>query len=527
MIGKWLKRILSKNKDLKNDTNTAIPLQPFNSNIVSTKHRIQEIFGYTSDLMTENITFGNQSGLLVYLNTVSNMETISSKILLPLTEVSRQHKTINSDSEWRSLSQEVFSGAQHSFIEYEQQIVHAIINGHAVLFMGNFTSVLSIKVQLFEQRAIEEPTTQTIIRGPKEGFNENVQTSLSLIRKRVKNPALRFEEYTIGSETSTPVFLAYIDGILNKKILEEIRKRLNRIQTNAIFDSGMLEELIVDKTFTPFPLTYNTERSDTIAAHLISGKFAIFVDGSPFVLSGPVTFSDFISVSEDQYQPFPIATFVRFIRYLAFLIALLLPSFYVGIITYHHEMIPTQLLMSVITQREGIPFPAVIEALLMEITFEILREAGVRMPRAVGGTISIVGGLVIGQAAVEAGIVSNIMVIVVSLTAIASFVAPVYSFAVSTRILRFVFVIVSSIFGLYGVFLGMIFLVAHITSLRSYSVPYLSPIAPLKLRDQGDIMLRLPLWASKKRPSYLQTESPDKQPNVKSPTPPEKGAENS
>ncbi|MFN7249322.1 MAG: spore germination protein [Anaerobacillus sp.] len=529
MLKKWFKSFFQK-KDFSLDgllPNEQKIAQKFDGDLHRVKQRIKMIFGSTADLMIENIKVGQRDGMLFYLTTMTDWQVVTNKVLYPLTESVDQKEQILTDAEWKNYGKKVFSGSQHTFIELEQQIVEAIVNGEAVIFVNGMQSVLSIKIKAFEKRGIEEPTTQTIVRGPKDGFNEDIQTNLSLIRKRIKNPALRFENYTIGSETGTSVYLAYVDGIINKKILAEIQKRLAKIDTNALFDSGMLEELIEDKTFTPFPLLYNTERPDAIAAHLISGKFALIVDGSPFVLAAPATFNDFTSVSEDYYQPFLMGSFMRLIRYLAFLMALLLPSFYVAVITYHHEMIPTQLLISVISQREGIPFPAVIEALLMEITFEILREAGIRMPRAVGGTISIVGGLVIGQAAVEAGIVSNIMVIVVALTAIASFVSPIYSFAISTRLLRFLYIVIASIFGLYGVFLGMIMLVAHLTSLRSFSVPYLAPFAPFTLQDHGDVVIRLPAWAMKKRPSYLKTESPNKQPNVQSPTPPQKRSDNS
>jgi spore germination protein KA len=529
LLKKWIKSFFRK-KDFSLDgllPNEQKPAQKFDGNLHRTKQRIKAIFGNTADLMIEDIKVGQRDGLLFYLTTMTDWQVVTNKVLYPLTESVDQKELILTDADWQNYGKKIFSGSQHSFIELEHEIFDAIVNGEAVIFVDGLQPVLSIKIRAIEKRSIEEPTTQTIVRGPKDGFNEDVQTSLSLIRKRIKNPALRFENYTIGSDTGTSVYLAYVDGIINKKILAEIQKRLADIDTNALFDSGVLEELVEDKTLSPFPLLYNTERPDSIAAHLISGKFALFVDGSPFVLSAPATFSDFTSVSEDYYQPFMMGTFIRLIRYLAFLTALLLPSFYVAVITYHHEMIPTQLLISVISQREGIPFPAVFEALLMEITFEILREAGIRMPRAVGGTISIVGGLVIGQAAVEAGIVSNIMVIVVALTAIASFVAPIYSFAISTRILRFIYIIIASIFGLYGVFLGMIMLVAHLSSLRSFSVPYLSPFAPFTWQDHGDVLLRLPTWAMKKRPSYMQTESPNKQPNVNSPTPPQKRSDNS
>ena len=516
MFNKWMKKTASLS-----ETNRENP-ETMSACIEKRKQRLQENFGDTSDLLVEEIHIGNQNGLLCCLTSMTDRQKINGAILTPLTEANTHNEQILGEATWEEFCKEIFSATKHHFIQYEHEILDDILNGNALIFINHLQKVFSIEVQKVEKRAIEEPSTQTIVRGPKEGFVEDVETNISLIRKKIKNRNLRFESHTIGSETATKVYLAYVDGVTNKKILQEIRHRLDKLDTNALFDSGVLEELLEDKTLTPFPLLYNTERPDIVAAHLLTGKFALIIDGTPFVLSAPTTFSDFVSMSEDYYQPFLMGSFMRIIRYFAFLIALLLPSLYVAIITYHHEMIPTQLLISIISQREGIPFPAVIEALIMEITFEILREAGIRMPRAVGGTISIVGGLVIGQAAVEAGIVSNIMVIVVALTAISSFVAPIYTFAIATRLLRFVFVILAAILGLYGVFLGMIFLVAHLASLRSFSVPYLAPIAPFSLQDHGDIFIRLPSWAMKKRPSFLRTENPNKQPNSKSPSPPKK-----
>lgn len=524
MIKKWLKKLVGNTENgSQSSPKKLINGTHFNGSINQIQLRIREIFGNSTDLVIEAIHLGGKDGLVCYLRTLTDWDVVTTKILHPIREANLAEKEILSEEDWLIMGKSVFSGTQHQFIHEEKEIIEAIINGQAVIFTDKMKPVLAMQIVKVEQRGIEEPTTQTIVRGPKEGFNENVETNLSLMRKKIKNPALRFEEFTIGTDTSTKVYLGYMDGIINKGILNEIQTRLKAVKTNAILESGTLEEFITDKTFTPFPLLYNTERPDTIAAHLLEGKFAIFVDGSPFVLSAPSVFGDFLSVSEDHYQPFSMGSFVRLIRYFSFLITMFLPAFFIALITYHHELIPTALIISIISQREGIPFPAVIELLIMEITFEILREAGVRMPRAVGGTISIVGGLVIGQAAVEAGIVSNIMVIVVALTAIASFVTPIYTFAIASRLLRFVFILLASVFGLYGVFLGMIMMVGHLASLRSFSVPYLAPFAPFKLQDHKDTIIRLPGFAMKQRPSFLETETPAKQPMSNSPSPSEKG----
>jgi spore germination protein KA len=257
-----------------------------------------------------------------------------------------------------------------------------------------------------------------------------------------------------------------------------------------------------------------------VASNLLEGKIAILVDGTPFVLVVPAVLVDFFSIAEDYYQNFMMGSFLRMIRYLSFMIALITPSLYVGILTFHHELLPTPLLLGIIAQREGVPFPAVIEVLLMEVTFEILREAGVRMPRAVGQTVSIVGALVIGQAAAEAGIISNIMVIIVAITAIANFVSPTYSFAAAARLLRFLLIIVSAFLGLYGVLIVLVFIVAHLSSLRSFGVPYLSPVAPFIIEQQKDVFFRFPVWSMRKRPAYLKSQNPEKFPKTGSPSPP-------
>ena len=242
----------------------------------------------------------------------------------------------------------------------------------------------SIEMGNTQYRQVSEPTSQTVIRGPKDSFVESLSTNQSLIRRRIRNKNLHFEEFIIGNETKTKINLVYVKGIANEEIIEEIRTRLNKINVSAIFESANIEELIADKTFTVFPLALNTERPDTVAGNIMEGKIGIIVDGSPFVLLLPTVFTDFFVSSEDYYHNFFVSSFIRILRYISFMIVLLTPAAYVGLLTYNQEMLPTNLLISIAAQREGVPFPAVVEVFIMEFTFEILREAGIRMPRAVG-----------------------------------------------------------------------------------------------------------------------------------------------
>lgn len=323
------------------------------------------------------------------------------------------------------------------------------------------------------------------------------------LRRRLRTTQLRIEYQTVGRFTQTQIAVAYIKGIANPTVLTELRQRLDAIDIDGVLESGYLEELIQDRSFTPFPTIFNTERPDTIAGHLLEGHYAVLVDGTPFALVLPVTFFKFFLSSEDYYQRYDIITFIRGIRFLSFFVSLLLPSLYVAITTFQQEMLPTTLLISLAAQREGVPLPALLEALLMELTFEVIREAGVRMPRVIGPAISIVGALVLGQAAVQAGLVSGAMVIVVSFTAIANFVIPSISMAASVRLIRFGLMLLAGSFGLFGILAGLVPLLIHLVSLTSFGIPYFLPVAPLSLQNLKDVFVRVPWKAMRTRPQQL------------------------
>ncbi len=379
----------------------------------------------------------------------------------------------------------------------------SILSGDTVILINGWTEALSGSTRGGESRGIEEPSSQVVIRGPKDGFSESIGTNISLVRRRIKSPNLWLETMKIGNVTQTDVAIMYIKGIVNDKLVQEVKQRLNDIKIDGVLESGYIEEFIQDETFTPFPTVYNTERPDSVAANLLEGRIALLVDGTPFVLIVPTTFFMYFQSSEDYYQRYDIGTAIRLLRYLAFLISLLGPSIYIAAITFHQEMIPTPLLISLAAQREGVPFPAFVEALLMEASFEILREAGVRMPRAIGQAVSIVGALVLGEAAVQAGIVSSAMVIVVAITGIASFATPAFNMAISIRLFRFLIMFFAATFGFYGIAISNLMIIAHLCSLRSFGIPYMSPLAPFIPADQKDTLLRLPLWSFLTRPRLI------------------------
>lgn len=375
----------------------------------------------------------------------------------------------------------------------------SISGGQPLLLLEGSSCALTFGLSKSEHRNVEEPTAEATLRGPREGFTESLAVNISLLRKRLKNPNLKMVSISIGEYTRTTVRLAYLEGVIKPSIVKEAMRRLSAIETDGILESEYIEEWITDQPKSPFPQMLSTERPDVVCANLLEGRFALLIDGTPFALVAPVTLFSMLQSAEDYYQHFMMSIFVRWLRYLFYILSLLLPSAYVAITTYHQEMIPTVLLLSVAKAREEIPFPALIEALIMEIAFEALREAGVRLPKQVGAAVSIVGALIIGQAATSAGIVSAPMVIIVATTGIASFMIPRYSAGLASRLLRFPIMLLAGTLGLIGMMLGMIVIVIHLCGLRSFGVPYLSPMTPTSSGLWRDVFWRSPIWANRNR----------------------------
>lgn len=381
-----------------------------------------------------------------------------------------------------------------------------LLSGFTILFIDGVNKVLMIDTIGGEYRGIEEPVTETLIRGSREGFIENIQRNLSIIRRRVKDPNLRFKTYQTGRRSKKSLVVVYMDGIINPDLLKEVDRRLKTIDMDIIPESGYVEAWIEDSFLSPFPQILNTERPDKIVAAIMQGKVGILIDNTPFALIAPINFSNVLQSPEDYYERWTIGSLLRLLRYLGAFISLFLPALYIALLSIQPGMLPTELAFSIAGTREGVPFPPVIEALMMIITMELLQEAGARLPQTIGQTIGIVGGLVIGEAAVQAGIVSPVMVIVVALTAIANFAIPAYSVAISFRIVRFAFMFAAAIFGLYGIILVYIMINIHFVNLKSFGVPYSTPFAPFFKSDWNDVIVRGPLLTRKKRPIHMSTE---------------------
>jgi spore germination protein KA len=472
---------------------------------------LKDTFGKSADLITRKIKIGKRKNIEVgifYIDGLVKTEFISNfimeSIMLDSTVLELDnHSTMDL---LNFVKESVLTASEVKDITDFATLCSSILSGDTVILIEGYNNGFSISTAGWQERSIEEPTSQTVVRGPKEGFTENFRTNTTLIRRKIQNPNLWLETKKVGKVTQTNVGIMYINGIANEKVVDEVRARIERLNIDGLLESGYIEELIQDKTFTPFPTVYNTERPDVIAAGLLEGRVAIIVDGTPFVLLVPSLFIQYFQSAEDYYHRSDFGL-LRILRYLALFLALLGPSLYIAITTFHQEMLPTPLLISISAQREGVPFPAFVEAMMMEIAFEILREAGVRMPRAIGQAVSIVGALVIGQAAVEAGIVSAAMVIVVSITAIANFSFPAFNMAISIRILRFAFMLFAASFGLFGITVALLIILLHLCNLRSFGIPYLTPMAPFIFKDQKDTIMRFPLWGLFARPRLVSQKN--------------------
>ena len=456
--------------------------------------KIKNDLGNCSDLSIRYINEGCDIAILYMKGLVdkSALITLSKELNDLIPQLNKNNEgIINSVHDFKSFLLNTRSLFEETSME---ALYNYLLSGFTIIIIDGSNTFFAIETFEVQGRSVDEPTSQTVIRGPKEGFTEKIGVNISLVRKRIKNTDLRVDELNLGSMTNTKIALMYIDKIAKDEIVEEIKKRLDRIEIDSVLESAYIEELIKDNRYSIFPTTIYSEKPDSVAAALLEGRVAILIDGTGFVLTAPALFFEFINSSEDYYHNFIISSFIRILRFLALILTLLVPATYIALVTFHQEVIPTPLLISIAAQREGVPFPALIEGLIMEITFEILREAGVRMPRAIGPAISIVGALVLGQAAVEAGVVSAIMIIIVSITAISSFVIPNYSLSNAIRLIRFGLMLLAGSFGLYGVFLGLITMILHLCSIKSIGIPYLSPLAPKIKYGYRDTLLRFPLW---------------------------------
>lgn len=452
------------------------------------KELILESFNNTSDLIYYEFEISNKlKAVVFYIEGFIDRDLLDRDIIKPLIhngEGSDIKRTISISN----LSEE----------EDMEKIIDKIVSGNVAIFIEGELKAYLVNLKQWEKRTINEPTAEAVVRGPKEGFIEDLSSNKNLIRRKIKTNNLVFEDFQVGKQTKTQVSVAYIKGIANANILEEVRKRIMNINTDSVLDSGYIEQFITDNPSSVLSTIGNTQKPDVVAGKLLEGRIAIICDGSPHALTIPKLFIENIQTSEDYYLSPYLASFLRTIRNFSLFLSIALPGLYVALSTFHQEMIPTFLLVTMAGAREAVPFPAFVEATLMIVILELIKESGVRLPRAFGSAVSIVGALVLGQAAVQAGIVSAPMVIVIAVTAIAEFTVPALSGAIT--LYRFIILFLGTFMGLYGISCGFVVLIVQGLSLESFGVSYGYPISPTNPTGLKDFIIRFPLWSFIFRP---------------------------
>ena len=454
-------------------------------------------FKNSPDIIFRKVKIKKTEIVLVYNVTLTNSSNINEFILEKLITLD---KRITRKSVYNHLANIIPENVIQD-VNDKNDLYTKIGSGFTV-FLFKKGKPFAVETRADLSRGINEPLTEQSISGPKDAFTENYQTNTGLIRKRIKTNNLILEEKTIGKQSKTKVGIFYMDNIIEPKLLEEVKKRLDAIDIDAILDSTYIKE-ILEKEQSAFPTIVTTERPDTAAINLLEGRICIMVENSPYVLVIPTFFSDLFHASEDNYQNFMNVTFTRIIRYAAFLLAILLPAFHVAITTYDHEAIPVTLLANFAAQREGVPFPLIAEALGLTLVFEILRESDIRMPHLSGTAISILGAIVLGDAAVAAGIVSPIMVIIIALSAIASLMFSNIGMVNAIRFWRIVFMLFAALSGIVGIFFASIILITHLSSLKSLSKPYLYPLIPLNKKFLKQVLVKNSIYKENKRMPIL------------------------
>ena len=483
-----------KNSNVSNNIDT-------NFNIMS------QIYNHTinTDIIFRrfNFEFNNKiyRCFLVMIDGLASRDSINDFVLKPLMKNKSNNVNIPLDNYVENFLIYQNSVKKETSIE---NIIESINTGDAALFIDTLDIVFICDAKQYEHRTVSSPLNETVIKGPQEAFVESIRANTSLLRKLLNDESLVFESISIGEKSKTTCMIGYISDIANPKLLEKVKKRLNNISIDYLFDSGQLEQLIEDHPFMSFTQIISTERPEKVASHLSEGRICIIVNNSPYVLVVPCTFWDLFHSPEDYNIKFQFSNFIRLIRIIAYAFSLFLPAIYIAITNYHVDLLPTDLLFSIAAVKETIPFPLIVEVLIMELSFELIREASARMPGSVGSSIGILGAVLLGQASVDANLVSPILIFIVAITGICSFATPNYSLALGFRFIRFMYIILASFMGFLGIFFGLILHLIYISSLSTFGIPYMILYSNYQAKPFRDGIALAPIWLDSFRPPFLK-----------------------
>ncbi|KJS00718.1 MAG: hypothetical protein VR68_06420 [Peptococcaceae bacterium BRH_c4a] len=472
------------------------------------RNRIDQIYGLpvNKDLIVRSFTMGTSpptGGFAIFIDGLADRTTVN--LLLQNLMVHTRMYCNNEGSPASYIMKNLLPGSQIRTLDSFKKIADSVNYGDTAFFFQGSAQAIVVETKGWERRAVSRPNVEQTISGPQESFVENLRVNTGLVRKIIRSEKLFTELFQIGARFPSDVAVMYLKDLANPQLVEEVKRRISSITVDYVNDIGILEQFIEDDPYSMNSQTLSTERPDRVAALLAEGKVAILLGGSPFALVVPVTMYSQMHTGEEVYLRWQYGTFLRYIRTISFYLALLLPGSYLAVVLYHQEMVPTELLLFIAGNREKVPFPTLVEMLLMEFSFELVREAGLRIPGIIGSTIGIVGALILGQTAVQANIVSPILVILVAVTGLASFSIPSYSLAFAVRIYRFFYIIMGSVLGFFGISIVLYVQILLTTNLKSFGVPYLSPTGP-RTHSGPDIVFRLPIFMHRRRPDYLNPQ---------------------
>ncbi|WP_315119454.1 spore germination protein [uncultured Clostridium sp.] len=490
------------NDKVSNKSNYNYSYETIPESIEEVKKRLIKDFENCSDFIYKEVVFGSEKtkGLICYISLLVDKRIIDNQMINPIME---DEVILPSKGAIEYIIQSVITECEVEKLLSYKDAIEKILSGNAILFVEGEKSALNVNGKYNLGRRVEEPDNETVIRGPKEGFIENIDINIALLRRKIKDTDLKVEKIKLGEKSRTDVAICYLNGIAKQEIIEEVKRRVNKIKIDAILESGYIEQFIEDNPYSIFTTVGNTQKPDVVSGKILEGRVAIFCDGTPHVLTVPYLFVENMQTSEDYYDRTIISSYLRIIRGISVSISVFLPGIYVALQTFHQEMIPTILLISMTSAREGVPFPSAIEALLMNFFFELLKESGIRLPRAIGPAISIVGALILGEAGVNAGLISAPMVMIIALTGLTAFLTPNLSQPIT--ISRIIFIILGGSLGIYGIIVGFYIMLTHMITIKSFGVPYMYTFSPLG--NFKDSIVKFPIFKMNKRPKYLAEDN--------------------
>lgn len=482
-------------------------------NINANIKALDEKFKDCGDIVKRRIAIGQKKDIaiyVIYIDDMVNRNVIEDAVLKNLMIDIRMVSPNFAEAPGDLFNLLLDGGVTTADLKREKDLdksIDEVLVGNTLILIDGYGEGIVISTKGFPKRGVDKADTEIVVQGSKEAFVESIRTNTVLVRRRIRDTNLKCKQMQIGRRSKTDIALMYFEDIVRPSVLKEAERRLNAIDIDGIIDSGYIEQLIEESWLSPFPQVQFTERPDKVAAELLEGRIAIIVDNSPFVILIPTVLASFYQASEDYYQRWQIMSFVRVIRYIAGFLAFSLPALYIALAVYHPSMIPMELSFKLASARKSVPIYTVLEVIVMELSFEALREAGTRLPSSIGSTLGIVGGIIIGQAAVDAGLVSPMVVIIIAITGICSFAIPNIALVASYRLLKYLMILFSAVLGLFGFWIGMLLILIHLVSLKSFGIPFIYPFALSEMNgfnDLKDTIFRMPLFTMKKRPIFAR-----------------------